>query len=90
MMQRFYRWMRHYSIKKLSANEIACQTVESLRERGSSINFSIHFAENGYVLETNSYDRKEDEHTRKLYLIQNNDEIGSRIEHIITVESLSR
>jgi hypothetical protein len=90
MMQSFYRWMRRYSITKLSANEVVCQTVESLRERGRSINFSIHFAENGYVLETNSYDRKEDEHNRKLYLIQSNDEIGARIEHIITVESLSR
>jgi hypothetical protein len=90
MMQSFYRWMSRYSIKKLSANDISCPPVESLRERGSSINFSIHFAENGYVLETNSYDRKEDEHIRKLYIIQNNDEIGARIEHIITVESLSR
>lgn len=59
-------------------------------ERNQRMNFTIHFADGGQVIETTQYDSKRDEHMIKLYVVQNGESISEKLENIICVEALRR
>ena len=61
---------------------------ESLRTRG--MNFSIHPASGGHVLEYNSYNNKTDEYENTLHLIPSDEDLGQTIGHAITLEMLRK
>ena len=63
-------------------------TNESLRTRG--MNFSIHPASGGHVLEYNSYNNKTDEYENTLHLIPSDNDLGQSIGHAITLEMLKK
>lgn len=54
------------------------------------LNFCLHHAEGGYVLQFTSYNRTTDESVTKLYIITDKEDIGQKIEHIITIEALRK
>ena len=60
----------------------------SLDSRG--MNFSIHSANGGYVMEYSSYDEKTDRNTTTLHIITADQDLGQGIAHVITLEMLRK
>jgi hypothetical protein len=52
------------------------------------LNFKMYRAENGYVMEVRQHDRKTERQTINLHVIGEDQDLGSAISHILTVESL--
>jgi hypothetical protein len=67
----------------------------NLISRGSQLdnrgmNFTIHMANGGYVLEYSSYNEKTDRHDNTLHIIPSDQDLGQGISHIITLEMLRK
>ncbi len=67
----------------------------NLISRGSQLdnrgmNFTIHMANGGYVLEYSSYNEKTDRHDNTLHIINSDTDLGQGIAHIITLEMLRK
>ena len=60
----------------------------SLDSRG--MNFTIHMANGGYVLEYSTYNEKTDRHDNALHIINADQDLGQGIAHIITLEMLRK
>jgi hypothetical protein len=60
-----------------------------LDSRGG-LNFTIHMANGGYVLEYSTYNDKTDRHDHALHLIPSEQDMGQSIAHIITLEMLRK
>ena len=63
--------------------------------RGSQLdsrgmNFTIHMANGGYVLEYSTYNDKTDRHDNALHIINSDTDLGQGIAHIITLEMLRK
>lgn len=63
--------------------------------RGSQLdsrgmNFTIHMASGGYVLEYSTYNDKTDRHDNTLHIIPSEQDMGQGIAHIITLEMLRK
>ena len=79
-----------------------CEVVESKHHtrrnvlvKGSHLdsrgmNFTIHQASGGYVLEYSAYDDKTDRHNHNLNIIPSDQDMGQGIAHIITLEMLRK
>ena len=67
----------------------------ALVSRGSQLdsrgmNFTIHMANGGYVLEYSSYNEKTDRHDNALHIINSDTDLGQGIAHVITLEMLRK
>ena len=67
----------------------------ALISRGSQLdsrgmNFTIHMANGGYVLEYSSYNEKTDRHDNTLHIINSDTDLGQGIAHVITLEMLRK
>jgi hypothetical protein len=67
----------------------------ALISRGSQLdsrgmNFTIHMANGGYVLEYSTYNDKTDRHDNTLHIIPSDQDMGQGIAHIITLEMLRK
>ena len=60
-----------------------------LDSRGG-LNFTIHMANGGYVLEYSTYNDKTDRHDNALHIITADTDLGQGIAHIITLEMLRK
>jgi hypothetical protein len=54
------------------------------------MNFTIHMANGGYVLEYSSYNEKTDRNDNTLHIINSDTDLGQGIAHIITLELLRK
>ena len=66
-----------------------------LISRGSQLdsrgmNFTIHMANGGYVLEYSTYNEKTDRHDNALHIINSDTDLGQGIAHVITLEMLRK
>ena len=57
-------------------------------DRDANMQFRMHKAENGWVVEMHGYDQRADRHYSKLHLIGNGEDFDQAICHIITLEAL--
>jgi hypothetical protein len=62
----------------------ASQSIDS-----NGIRFTVYKADGGHVVETKTYDKHHDCHT-SLYIVTSDQELGERLAHIITYESIKR
>jgi hypothetical protein len=67
----------------------------NLISRGSQLdsrgmNFTIHQANGGYVLEYSVYNEKTDRHEHALHIITSDTDLGQGLAHVITLELLRR
>jgi hypothetical protein len=53
-----------------------------------TLNFRLHHAENGWIVEVTNHDSRTDRHTTKLHLISEDQEFDQVICQIITLEAL--
>jgi len=70
-------------------------TKNSVVSRGRTLdsrgmNFTIHQANGGYVLEYSTYNDKTDRHDNALHIITADTDLGQGIAHIITLEMLRK
>lgn len=56
--------------------------------RSQGMNFVIYPASGGHIVEYQSYDTKTDRHIGKLHIITSEDDIGTSLGHIVTMEYL--
>ena len=80
-----------------------CEVVETKTHRGAralvsrgsqldsrGMNFTIHQANGGYVLEYSVYNEKTDRHEHALHIITSDTDLGQGLAHVITLELLRR
>lgn len=83
-----------YSIKDAmnTLNLVAVAPGPGLRgdklDTSPDLNFKMFRAENGYVMEVRQHDRKTDRQTVNLHVITEEQDLGTAISHILTLESL--
>lgn len=59
-------------------------------DRMNGMNFTIHQANGGYIMEYSSYDHNTDRRDSNLHIITNDQDLGQSISHIITLELLRK
>ena len=69
-------------------NALITRGGSQLDSRG--MNFTIHMANGGYVLEYSSYNEKTDRHDNTLHIINSDTDLGQGIAHVITLEMLRK
>lgn len=75
------------AVNKISTLAIGPRTSE-IENQERSIQFTVHIANGGRVIETRKYDRQKDRSQTGLYVITNDQDFGKEIDKIITMESL--
>jgi hypothetical protein len=58
--------------------------------REQSLNFTLHPATGGWILELSHYDANHDRYNQRLHIINDGDDMGNSIAKILTVELLRR
>ena len=89
---RFIRWANSWdaeACEKLVGSP-ANQRRTRLDRAEHGINFSLLRANGGYIVQTSFYDEKYDSHTHGLYIINDGEDLGTSIAHIVTTENLRR
>lgn len=92
-MKWFYTWLLKKCQKALdndgdSIPEPAKQMHQHIEAHG--MNFTIHRANGGYVVEYNHYDRVKSEHVRNLHIITDDNNLGEKMSEIIIFENIRR
>ena len=54
----------------------------------ATMNFKMHHAENGWVIEIHGYDERTDSSWSKLYLIGEDEDFDRSLAHIMTIQAL--
>jgi hypothetical protein len=97
-MINWFRQKLHNFIFPQDTNELVetkTHRGRALISRGSQLdnrgmNFTIHMANGGYVLEYSTYNDKTDRHDNALHIINSDTDLGQGIAHIITLEMLRK
>ena len=97
-MINWFRQKLHNFIFPQDTNEVVetkTHRGRALISRGSQLdnrgmNFTIHMANGGYVLEYSSYNDKTDRHDNTLHIINSDTDLGQGIAHVITLEMLRK
>ena len=97
-MKNWFRQKLHNFIFPQDSNEVVetkTHRGRALISRGSQLdsrgmNFTIHMANGGYVLEYSTYNDKTDRHDNTLHIIPSDQDMGQGIAHIITLERLRK
>ena len=97
-MINWFRQKLHNFIFPQDTNELVetkTHRGRALISRGSQLdnrgmNFTIHMANGGYVLEYSTYNDKTDRHDNTLHIIPSDQDMGQGIAHIITLELLRK
>ena len=84
-------WIRNYFVnfdndRELRPSLEVDSDVPTLQSNG--MRFQVYKASGGFVIETTSYDRRKDERTNNIYIVNENDDLGNKIGQILTMESL--
>lgn len=93
--QKVINWVREdWENTKLNRNQVeAIPSTIGVRSRGidrNGMNFTLHSASGGYVMEYTQYDSKTDERQQSLHIITSDQDLGQSIAHIITLEMLRK
>ena len=73
-----------------SSKSINTITSGRRMDQPNGMNFTIHSANGGYVMEYNKYDPRTDERNSALHIITSDQDLGQGIAHIITLEMLRK
>lgn len=89
-ISRIIRWAQNYDLHQEKEATVARPRRFRLDNTEAGINFSLHRANGGYIVQTSFYDDKADCHTHGLYIINDGEDLGTNIAHIVTTENLRR
>ena len=85
--QRLRNWFNK-DLEDSDMPELSVQDIGSSELGGEGMRFQLYRASGGYVVETRYYDQKNDRNLHKLYIVQEDEDVGHAIGKIITLESL--
>ena len=85
--QRLRNWF-YKDLEDSDMPELAVQDITSSELSSEGMRFQLYRASGGYVVETRYYDQKNDRNLHKLYIVQEDEDVGHAIGKIITMESL--
>lgn len=85
--QRLRNWFNK-DLEDSDMPELVVQEDSTSGLGGEGMRFQLYRASGGYVVETRYYDQKNDRNLHKLYIIQEDEDVGHAIGKIITMESL--
>ena len=91
--QKVIQWVREDWNKVRSDGDVIAtsKTISGRRmDQPNGMNFTIHSANGGYVMEYNKYDPRTDERNSALHIITSDQDLGQGIAHIITLEMLRK
>ncbi len=74
------------SMKKAARIELSSPSISRLDANG--MNFSVHKANGGYVIQYSLYDRRNDRTDIKLHIITDDQDLGEELGKIISFEAL--
>jgi hypothetical protein len=90
-------WVREeWNNSSVQEKQSAINTINTIgvtarkMENSQGMNFSIHQANGGYVMEHTTYDSHTDRRTCALHIITHEQDLGQSIAHIITLEMLRK
>jgi len=78
----------HPKVNSISTLLGSSHSTKSGLDRDATMQFRMHKAENGWIIELTGVDRKTERHYSKLHIIGEEDDFDQTLCHIITVESL--
>ena len=95
-MNWFYKWLyakvssagREVESNIKIAQDTSATLVSSRHIDNHGMNFTVHRASGGYVIETRKYDRRKDENNQALHITTEDKDLGEEIGKIITFETL--
>jgi len=92
---RFARWLLRDEDGPQPSEKYSNQLVSNRSSRASgldrhdgTINFTIHPASGGYVVETQYYDRKADDHKRTLHIITSQEDFSEELGKAVFMDLL--
>ena len=96
--QKVIQWVREdWNKARNGENDVlvsskSINTISSGRrmDQPNGMNFTIHSANGGYVMEYTKYDPRTDERNSALHIITSDQDLGQGIAHIITFEMLRK
>jgi hypothetical protein len=74
-------------LKYHTMNAVSANPVRKM-DREPTLNFRLHHAENGWIVEVTCHDTRTDRHTTRMHLIGDDQEFDHAICQIITLEAL--
>jgi hypothetical protein len=83
--QRLRNWLNDDEIEWSNADSLA---VENNRLESDGMRLQVYRASGGYVVETRSYDHKNDRNNNTMHVITDEEDLGDRIGKIIMMEAL--
>lgn len=86
-LHKLFTWVINYGLNDCNGRSIPTRnSVGEIDKQG--MNFTIHPATGGYILEYRVYDTKNDRSDNKLHIINHDQGLGESIGKIITLEIL--
>jgi deoxycytidine triphosphate deaminase len=94
-MKFVFRWIRkrlreverEYEPQYDKPSTLVSNKSDSIDTNGTR--FTVYKADGGHVVETRTYDRNHDSET-SLYIVTSEQDLGQRLAHIVTYESIKR
>jgi hypothetical protein len=83
--QRLKNWLNDDNLEEDYPSSL---TVENNRLESDGMRLQVYRASGGYVVETRSYDRKNDRNHNTMHVITDEEDLGERIGKIIMMEAL--
>lgn len=84
---RLRNWLNK-DLEDIDRADIPVQEIETARLSSEGMRFQLYRASGGYVIETRTYDHRNDRNDIKMYVITEDQDVGQEIGKIITMESL--
>jgi len=84
------RWFNRKIHNALSEGRIISETTapNSSRLNSNGMNFSVHKANGGFIIEYHYYDRHRDRNENKLHIVTEDKDLGEELGKIISFETL--
>lgn len=89
-MNWFYRWLRNKlnSLDYITVGSAKGVSQTIPRHMDQGMNFSIHRANGGCIVQYSQYDKRSELSEHKLHIITDDKDLGEELAKIITLESL--
>mgnify|MGYP000583671071 CR=1 FL=1 len=93
LRHRIARWLLRNDDDVLTSGKYSNQLVSTrssnrLDRHDGTINFTIHPASGGYVVETQYYDKKTDDHKRNLHIITSQEDFSEELGKAVFMDLL--
>jgi hypothetical protein len=94
-MKRFYRWLGrnirkvlNEEIMEVKAQDMITSASKTSGVGGHGMNFTVHRADGGYVIEQRTYHKKTEHYEHHLHIVTDDKDLGEELAKIITFTNL--